>query len=278
MTPTGEGSQVAQNPTGKALLRASLDLFRKDPQMVWLPLFAAVAATVAFVAVATPIVIGFGVKGLALLLAVVAGGVAATSAALVFQVAIVFAATDRIEGRTPTVKGALRQAWGRRRMILKWAVLSAVVGTLLRLVESRFGGLFGSLLRFTGALAWGVATFFIVPVLAFEDLGPLGAVGRSSSILKARFGLVVRGGLRFGLLFGAWTLAALAVLCIGLSLAPGMPVIGAPVAFVGLLSLMGIGMYAGAAGLYLRTILYRYATAQSVPDLGVDLSRAVVTS
>ncbi len=269
---------MAQNPTGKALLRASLDLFRKDPQMVWLPVFAAVAATIAFAAVATPIVASLGVHGLPLLLAFGAGGIASTSAALVFQVALVFAATDRIEGRTPTVRSALAQAWGRRVAILKWAVLSAAVGTVLRLVESRFGGLFGSVLRFTGALAWGVATFFVVPVLAFEDIGPVAAVARSSSLLKSRFGVVGRGGLRFGLLFGAWALAAGSVLLIGLALAPGMPELGAPVAFVGLLCLMGVAMYAAAAGLYLRTILYRFATQQPVPDLGVDLSRVIGAS
>ena len=49
------------------------------------------------------------------------------------------------------------------------------------------------------------------------------------------------------------------------------------IAVVGLVLLIGISMYAAAAGMYMRTILYRYATAQRSPDLGVDVGRASST-
>ena len=39
------------------------------------------------------------------------------------------------------------------------------------------------------------------------------------------------------------------------------------------LTVVGIGMYVSAAGMYMRTILYRFATDQPIPDLGVDVSR-----
>ena len=32
--------------------------------------------------------------------------------------------------------------------------------------------------------AWSVATFFVVPTLALEDIGPLAAVRRSSSVIR----------------------------------------------------------------------------------------------
>lgn len=268
---------MARNPTGKALLRASFELFRQDPQMVWLPLLAASAAFVAFAAVTAPIAVALGDHGVAFLVAVVAGGIAATSASLVFQVAVVFAATDRIEGRSPTVGGSIARAWTRRTTILKWAVLSAIVGTAVNTFGRRFGAM-GMLLRFTGALAWSVATFFVLPVLAFEDVGPLEAVRRSSSILKARFGTVARGGLRFGLLFAVWTFAAVAIVLIGVSLLSGAPAVGIPVVAIGVLSLFGVAMFGAVAGLYLRTILYRFATGQSVPNLGIDLSETVAAS
>ena len=37
-------------------------------------------------------------------------------------------------------------------------------------------------------------------------------------------------------------------------------------------------MYASAAGMYMRTILYRFATDQPIPDLGVDIKGAFRTS
>jgi hypothetical protein len=36
-------------------------------------------------------------------------------------------------------------------------------------------------------------------------------------------------------------------------------------------------MYAAAAGMYMRTILYRFATDKPIPDLGVDVSQVFRT-
>ena len=265
---------AASNPTGKAILRASLRLFRQDRQMIWLPVMATLTALVAFAVVAGPVALALGHNGIAFLVALACGSVMATAATVIFNVALVFAATDRIEGRTPTISGSLAQAWGRRRVIFSWAILSAVVGTAIRLLEQRLG-LVGRLIGFAGGLAWAVATFLVIPVLAFENAGPLEAVKRSSSILKARFGTVARGGLRFGLLFLGFSLSALLVILIGVvCIAKHANVIGVPIAVLGFVLLIGISMYASAAGMYMRTILYRFATDQPIPDLGVDVSGA----
>ena len=58
------------NPTGKAILHASLKLFRQDRQMIWLPVMATITAVVAFCAVsACRSQLSLGHKGIALLLA-----------------------------------------------------------------------------------------------------------------------------------------------------------------------------------------------------------------
>ena len=169
------------NPNGKAVLRASLELFRQDRQMIWLPIMATVTAVIAFAVVTVPITLAVGRTGLAVILALACGSVVATSATVIFNVALVFAATDRIEGRTPTVRRSLAQAWQRKGVIFRWAVLSAIVGTAIRLLEQRLG-LVGRLIGLAGGLAWVVATFLVIPVLAYEDVGPLEALKRSSSI------------------------------------------------------------------------------------------------
>lgn len=268
---------AARNLTGKAILRASLALFRQDRQMIWLPVMATAAALVAYALVTTPIALAIGHTSVGVAVAFFCGTLVASMATVVFNVALCFAATDRIEGRTPTVSGSLAKAWTRRWVILRWAVLAAVVGTAIRAVERRLGVL-GALVGIAGGLAWAVATFLVIPVLAFEDIGPIAAVTRSSSILRARFGTVARGGLRFGLLFGALTIAALVILFVGVGLAAAKVwVVGVPVAIVGFAALLGVAMYGAAAGMYLRTILYRFATDQPIPDVGVDVGQAFRT-
>ena len=62
-----------------------------------------------------------------------------------------------------------------------------------------------------GGLAWAVATFLVVPVLALaEEVGPIEALKRSSHLIRTTFGTIARGALRFGMLFLGWILLALA--------------------------------------------------------------------
>ena len=91
------------------------------------------------------------------------------------------------------------------------ALLAGVVGVLIQAVESRLG-VFGRLLGFLGGLAWAVATFLVIPVLAFEDVGPIEALKKSSHLIKTTFGTIARGALRFGVLLLGWILPALAVI------------------------------------------------------------------
>ena len=265
---------ASKNLTGKAILQASLRLFRQDRQMIWLPVMATVTALIAFAIITGPLVLALGHTGYAVIFAIACGSVVATAATVIFNVALVFAANDRIEGRTPTIGSSMAQAWGRRGVIFEWALLSAVVGAAIRLLEQRLG-LVGRILGFAGGLAWIVATYLVIPVLAFENLGPIDAVKRSSSILKARFGTVTRSGLRFGAIFAGLSIGALVVLAIGVAMIAGRAyVIGVPVAVAGFAALIGIGMFAQAAGMYMRTILYRFAMELPVPDLGIDIGGA----
>ena len=180
------------NPTGKAVLRASLELFRQDRQMLWLPVMSTVTALIAFAVITGPIVAFAGHTGIAVVIGLALGSVVATAATVIFNVALCFAATDRIEGRRPTVQGALAQAWQRKGVIFEWAILSAVVGTAIRTLEQRLG-LVGRIIGVAGGLAWTVATYMVIPVLAFENVGPIDALKRSSSIFRQRFGTVARG-------------------------------------------------------------------------------------
>ena len=49
-------------------------------------------------------------------------------------------------------------------------------------------------------IGWSVATYFVLPVLAAEKLGPVAAVRRSSAILRSKWGKSLAGETWFGLL------------------------------------------------------------------------------
>ena len=95
---------AGSNPTGKAILKASLELFRQDRQMIWLPVMAAATAFVTFAVITVPVAVVAEHSGIAVFIALAVATVVATSATLIFNVALCFAAADRIEGRGEQVR------------------------------------------------------------------------------------------------------------------------------------------------------------------------------
>src|SRR5207302_2509142 len=84
---------------------------------------------------------------------------------------------------------------------LQWALLAATVGIILRIVEGRLSWLGRLIVRLVGA-AWSLAAYFVVPVLAFEDLGPVDALKRSAHLFRENWGENLTGGFSFGYICG----------------------------------------------------------------------------
>ena len=271
-----------KNPNGKQLLAASLALFRQDTSIAALPVLSVASAFT------TLVIIGGGLGGLLTIAGISSqvSFIASIALALLitmflstfFGVAVVFAAADRIEGGNPTVASCIAKAWGRKGIIFGWALLSAVVGTIMSAIQEKVP--FGELLSILGGLAWAVATWFVLPVIAFEDVSPFGAVKRSSELFKQRWGKVSRSAVRFGILFLGWMLLGIAGLVGGFVLAisahsfGALVIVGLLLAAAGLLLIIVVSVYLSVGQMYLRTILYRFAVGASVPDLGIDLASA----
>lgn len=117
-----------------------------------------------------------------------------------FNVALVFSAREVFEGRKVKVTDALRYAASRLGTILAWTALASTVGVILKMLEERLGFL-GSIVSGLLGLAWSILTYFVVPVLAFEDIGPVEALKRSGSIIRKKWGESIGAGFSFGLLY-----------------------------------------------------------------------------
>ena len=115
-----------------------------------------------------------------------------------FNTALVGAAIERLDGGDPTIASALGPAVRRIGPIFGYAIISATVGLLLRAIAERVGFI-GRLIVGGLGLAWTVATFLVVPVMAAEGLGPLSAIEKSTALLKKSWGdnLIGNAGISF---------------------------------------------------------------------------------
>src|SRR5438128_5926665 len=125
-----------------------------------------------------------------------------------FNSALVSCALARFNGMEPTLGDGFSAAGSRLPQILGWSLVSATVGVILKIIEDRSEKL-GQILTGLLGMAWGIMTYFVVPVLVVEKVGPIDAVKRSCSILKKAWGESLVANFGVGLLVFLMFLVAL---------------------------------------------------------------------
>lgn len=182
-----------------------------------------------------------------------------------FNTALVGVALARLRGEPAGLAEGFALARSRLGSIFGYALIAATVGLLLRMLQERLG-LIGRFVVGLLGLAWTVATFLVVPVLASEGIGPMDAVKRSVELLKRTWGENLIGNAGLGVVSGLVMLLVVllaGVLMVGAAATQSvvaMVLVGvlAVLAFIllGLVQSTLQGIYSAA--------LYRYAEAGEV--------------
>jgi hypothetical protein len=255
------------------LFKTSLSVVKQDKELLWMPVLSALASIVTVLAIAG-VGLGSGVWPqtqnadgsanipgalLAFTLYILLAFVG-----LFFNAAVVAAASERLNGGDPTLGSALRAAWAKKGKIFLWSIVVATVNVILQAVRERAGAL-GRILASVGGIAWNLATFFMVPVLLFEDVGVGPSVKRAAGLFKKTWGETVLGQGGLGLASMVFTFAALflgiAVLMLLSPLGIAGVAIGVTVLVLGLIAVAAL--FAVLGGVY-KAALYRYATTGQV--------------
>ena len=266
---------------GRELVSAAFALLRHDRTMVALVFLGGLAAALAFALIAVPLVIvaETAVPTTDNISLYVAYALALFVATFVWQLvlgALFAAATMRAEGGDPTIGSALAAAWARRGPLLAWALVSTLVGLAMLALERL--GVAGMIVRVLAGVGWAVATLFAVPILMTEGSGPWPTIQQSSRLMVEKFGTNVRSTVRLGFTFGLLMLATVA-LTVGAGYVAATAwdgevnatvIIASVFAVIGAVAFVALATLYSALGMYLRTVLYRYATGRPTP--GIDAS------
>jgi hypothetical protein len=257
------------------LIKQSFQVLMADTELMWLPVLSAISC----VLVTTVVALGGGAFFYPSIKPIIdAGGRWEPSQGLLFGACFVFylvnyfvivffntalvgAATIRLQGGDPTLRDGLQLAWARKWVIFQWAFLAATVGMILKMIEGR-SSLVGKLVAGLIGLAWTLASFLVVPILAFEELSPFEALSRSAELFRKTWGEQVVGGFSFGLIFFLLTLPGLLMPLVGHVLGgqAGLIIgIGWFVIYILLISVVNSATH----GIFVAA-LYRYATTGDV--------------
>jgi hypothetical protein len=183
-----------------------------------------------------------------------------------FNSALCACVMEILERGDASVGFGLKFAMRRIHSIFGWALVSAVIGMLLKALErNRKAG------RFIAAIlgsAWTAMTYFVVPVIVTDGVGPIEAFKRSMKTLKSTWGTALMGNFSMGLIA---FLLMLPVFALGAVLfwfaAQGQSEILWVVAILAtvLMIIAAVAATATADGIF-KAYLYTYATGRSLPD------------
>lgn len=113
-----------------------------------------------------------------------------------FNMALIHCSKLYFEGEEASVKAGIDFSISRLGAIFSWSLLAATVGTILKVVQENAGTVGRIVVGLIG-MAWSVVTFFVVPVIAYENVGPFKALERSTQIIKEKWGEGMGAGFSF---------------------------------------------------------------------------------
>jgi len=118
-----------------------------------------------------------------------------------FNAALVSAALERLRGGDPNVSSGLRHAFAHIHMIFIWALIAATVGLALQLLRANQKNAIARIIIDMIGGIWEFLTFFVIPILVSENVTPIGAIKRSSGLVRKTWGRQITASFGFMLVY-----------------------------------------------------------------------------
>ena len=247
------------------LMKSCVTVLKKDKELVVFPIMAAICVIVLLGII-------FSIGGIAfsdgpenqeggfILLAILIFG--ANFIIVFFNSALISAALERLRGGDPNISSGLSHAFKHVHHIFLWSIIVTIMALIFAAIRSmgRNRGMMGQIMTelFASFLqaGWAMMTFFVVPIIVSENLGPISAIKRSSGLFKQTWGNQVAANFGFGIF---QILAILASGAIGWILGLVSPIVGMIVGF--LCASISLSIIYTLEGIY-KAALYEFAMGE----------------
>jgi hypothetical protein len=242
----------------------SLTVLRKNPELALFPLISGIAGLLYIallfggawvVGLFEREMAGYGVLFLLYL--------GSTFIASFFNAALVYSAREAFEGRNPSVKGGLGEAWRHKGTLFVWSVIAAIVGLIVRAIE-RQDNIAAKVVALLFSAAWSIITYFIIPVIVFEDVGVTGMFKRSGETFKNTWGETAGASFGIGIITILFMLVGVLLAAAVFVVVPGSAGILGALA-LGAVMLLVTFLFGSALTAIAKTALYVYATEGKRP-------------
>jgi len=260
------------------LVKESFAVLKKDKEIMLFPIVSGILVVIAFISLFVPIAAFSFLSGSDLSSPLFYGllfvyYVITSFIVIFFNTGLITCAHMRLNGKDPTFKHGIKNAWKHVGNIFVWSLISATVGLILRMIVDRienserlgpFGKIVGMIFVSLLGMAWSFLTFFVIPVMIFENKKVFASIKQSGSLFKKTWGENVLGQFSIGLIFGLLFLAGAGAVFLAF-LSGSLPVL----MVVGALALLYFILLAilstSLNGIFVAA-MYSYAKSGKVPS------------
>jgi hypothetical protein len=250
------------------LMKQSWAVLKHDRELIWLPVISALVAGIVAAIILIPVglsqdwdaVSGSGESasqqvGGGVYLAIAGLTLALAFISIFFRAALVSGAHERMMGGDPTVRSAIAGALERLPKLFGWAVITTIVGSILRAMEQR-AGLLGRIVVNMVGMAWAVTTFLVIPVIVIENSGAVDSTKRSVALFRHTWGENLSAQVGFGLIGFLAFIPIVILAAIGATIGTLLGFVLIAVAVMAGIALITV---LSALGAIFQTALYHYA-------------------
>jgi hypothetical protein len=254
------------------MMRSSWELLKQEKRLVVFPLISGFCCLLVMLAFGLPLVSAEGIPSAekfhqhpALYYGVLFAFYFVSYFVIIFfNSALISCAIGRMRGAEPTISSGFNMALSRLPQIAGWALVSATVGIILRIIEDRSKAV-GRFVAGLLGMGWSIATFFVVPILVVERKGPFAAVRESAALFRKTWGERFIGAVSFGLVFFILVLPGIIAFLVGGLMHAASPVLGGLLVAVGIIYIVALGLVQATLQTIFQAAVYLYARDGRAP-------------
>jgi len=250
-----------------ALVKTSWNILMDDKKLLVFPLLSGIVSLIVILTFALPLLLTNSLGSMTGLGPIMSYGllfvfyVVSYFVVIFFNTALITCVNARLNGRDATISDGLSNAMKHIGSIFVWSLISATVGLILQILEDK-AGFIGQIAATLVGGAWGLVTFFVVPILILEDKGVVDSVKDSVSLIKKTWGeSIVGGGSIFLVFLIVGIIAAIGIFAIWLVSQSILLAIALLIFVVAILAVVASAMQ----GIFVIA-LYTYARTGTVPS------------
>lgn len=269
--------KIGKWKASRILLSRSWEVLKKQKEIALLPLWSLITSLVAIIVIGFSIgYINYGSDFIAVIsenngsesdLAFYIGGVIIAITLQIistyFNAAIIQSADTQLRGEKISNKKSLLLVRKKSTKILVWATINATVGIILKQISER-SKLLGKIVSMLVGAAWSISTFFILPIIVLEEVGPKAAAKKSLALIKKTWGeaFITNAGVglaMIGLIFIGFIPMVLALIS-------GIPGLMISAVIFSIVWVILAGLIISTLNIIIKVILYRYANNMDLPQ------------